>query len=105
MVKRGALHESLLMLAITLLSLGDVHPGRAASAPGETQAPVARALLATVRRVQIVVQMAYILSDELPLLMLYWDYTVTAFSSRVSGFDPNAIDTLVSWNIHEWQLR
>jgi hypothetical protein len=49
--------------------------------------------------------MAYILSDELPLFMLYWDYTVTAFSSRVSGFDPNAIDTLVSWNIHEWQIR
>lgn len=48
--------------------------------------------------------MAKLMSDEVGLIMLYFSYGANAYSSAVTGRDPHAFDTLIDWNIHEWQL-
>jgi peptide/nickel transport system substrate-binding protein len=57
------------------------------------------------QRNQQVVQMAALISQDLPLLMLYWNFNISAYSSAVKGVDTNAVDTLVNGNIHEWEMR
>jgi hypothetical protein len=37
--------------------------------------------------------------------MLIFNYNVSAHSSAVTGPDPKAFDTLVDWNIYEWQIK
>jgi hypothetical protein len=37
--------------------------------------------------------------------MLFFNYNVSAHAAAVHGPDPKAFDTLVNWNIHEWELR
>jgi hypothetical protein len=45
------------------------------------------------------------MSDDLPLIMMYFNYQVSAYSAGLAGADPKAFDTLVSWNVHEWELK
>jgi hypothetical protein len=45
------------------------------------------------------------LTGELPMTVILFNYNVSAFSSAVRGADPTAFDTLINWNIHEWELR
>ena len=56
-------------------------------------------------RNQQVVQMAKILSEEVGVIMLFFNYNVSAHSSAVTGPDPKAFDTLVDWNIDQWQIK
>lgn len=46
-----------------------------------------------------------ILSEELPVLPLYFNPGVIAFPSSLQGIDLKAGDGEVSWNVHEWELR
>jgi len=52
-----------------------------------------------------VLQMAKLISDDAAFIMLFFNYNVSAFSSAVHGADPKAFDTLINWNIHEWELK
>jgi peptide/nickel transport system substrate-binding protein len=52
-----------------------------------------------------VIQMVKMLTDELPMTVILFNYNVSAFSSAVRGADPTAFDTLINWNVHEWELR
>lgn len=52
-----------------------------------------------------VLEMAKLISEQLPLYNLYWNFNVTAHGAALRGPDPQAMDTLVNWNIHEWELR
>ena len=52
-----------------------------------------------------VAQMAKLISDDVAFIMLFFNYNVSAHSSAVRGPDPKAFDTLVNWNIHEWEIR
>jgi peptide/nickel transport system substrate-binding protein len=52
-----------------------------------------------------VVQMAKLISDDAAFIMLFFNFNVSAHSAAVRGPDPKAFDTLVNWNIHEWELR
>jgi peptide/nickel transport system substrate-binding protein len=52
-----------------------------------------------------VIQLAKLMSDDLPLIMMYFNYQVSAYSAGLAGADPRAFDTLVSWNVHEWELK
>ena len=47
-----------------------------------------------------VIEMAKLISDQLPYFFIYWNFNVSTHSSAVRGPDPEAIDTLVNWNIH-----
>ncbi len=46
-----------------------------------------------------------ILSDQLPVLPLYFNPGVLAYPSQLLGVDLKAGDGEVSWNIHQWELR
>ena len=48
-----------------------------------------------------VVQLAKLMSDELPLVMMYFNFQVSAYSAGLAGADSKAFDTLVSWNVHQ----
>jgi peptide/nickel transport system substrate-binding protein len=50
------------------------------------------------------IQMARVVSEQLPLYNLFWNFNVTAHSATLRGPDPNAIDVLVNWNVHEWEM-
>lgn len=52
-----------------------------------------------------VVEMARIVSEQLPHFNLYWNFNVSAHSAALRGPDPQAVDTLVNWNIHEWEMN
>lgn len=52
-----------------------------------------------------VVQMARLASEALPVFNLYFNFNVSAHTAAVVGSDPQAVDTLVNWNIHDWELR
>jgi peptide/nickel transport system substrate-binding protein len=51
-----------------------------------------------------VIEMAKLISDQLPTFFIYWNFNVSAHSSAVRGPDPESIDTRVNWNIHEWEM-
>ncbi len=51
------------------------------------------------------IEMARIISVDLPLVDLYWNPNITAHSANLQGLDPEGIDQLVNWNVHEWTLR
>jgi peptide/nickel transport system substrate-binding protein len=51
------------------------------------------------------VQMAKLVSDDAAFIMLFFNFNVSAHSAAVRGPDPKAFDTLVNWNIHEWEMR
>jgi peptide/nickel transport system substrate-binding protein len=52
-------------------------------------------------RMQLVLGMLKLLSDEIPAHILYFNPSVAAFSSNVKGPDNASLNTDV-WNIHEW---
>jgi peptide/nickel transport system substrate-binding protein len=55
-------------------------------------------------RNQAVVQMLRIVSEELPLFPLYYNFSAVALVTGLRGVSRGAsIDTL-AWNIHEWQI-
>ncbi|MPZ12858.1 MAG: hypothetical protein GEU73_00255 [Chloroflexi bacterium] len=56
-------------------------------------------------RNQQVVEMARLISEDLPLYSLYWNFNVSVHRADVGGPDPEAVDTLVNANIHEWEWR
>jgi peptide/nickel transport system substrate-binding protein len=51
------------------------------------------------------IEMAKLISDQLPYFFIYWNFNVSVHSSVVRGPDPEAIDTLVNWNIYEWEMN
>jgi ABC-type transport system substrate-binding protein len=56
-------------------------------------------------RVQQIVQMAKIVSDHLPLFMMYYQVTVIAHVGTLHGPVPGTVHTLAHWNVHEWELK
>jgi peptide/nickel transport system substrate-binding protein len=46
-----------------------------------------------------------LLSDQLPILPLYFNPGVLAYPSGLRGIDLKAGDGEVSWNVHQWELR
>jgi peptide/nickel transport system substrate-binding protein len=46
-----------------------------------------------------------ILSDQLPVLPLYFNPGVLAYPAGLRGVDLKAGDGEVSWNVHQWELR
>jgi ABC-type transport system substrate-binding protein len=57
------------------------------------------------QRDQQAIQMMKIVSDNLPAFMSFFNYYVNAHTSDLVGPDPTGYDTLVFWNMHEWELR
>ncbi len=57
------------------------------------------------QRAQTFVQMSRIYSDELPVLPLYFQPSVTGFAMGLTGPTMVAPDTAINWNIHQWELR
>jgi peptide/nickel transport system substrate-binding protein len=55
------------------------------------------------RRVDQVVAMAKLVSDDVPVISLFFDLQPIAFSSVLQGPGPFVSD--VSWNVHQWELR
>jgi len=51
------------------------------------------------------IEMARMISVDLPLVDLYWNPNITAHVAGLQGLDPEGIDHLVNWNVHEWTLR
>jgi hypothetical protein len=49
--------------------------------------------------------MMKIVSDEIPAFITFFNYYVTAYSGDITGPDPTAYDTLVFWNVHQWEVR
>jgi peptide/nickel transport system substrate-binding protein len=57
-------------------------------------------------RTRTFVQMEQLLSDQLPLIPLCFGFEVAAHLASLVGPDPNSADTnIITWNIHEWDLR
>lgn len=58
-------------------------------------------------RVRQIVRLTRILSDELPGIPLYFTVTPVAHSGSLKGPGPVGLETsgLVTWNIHQWELR
>jgi peptide/nickel transport system substrate-binding protein len=46
-----------------------------------------------------------LLSDQLPVLPLYFNPGVLAYPSALRGIDLKAGDGEVSWNVHQWEFR
>src|SRR5579862_2822201 len=57
------------------------------------------------QRDQQVVQMATLISQALPMIMRYRNFDVSAYSSALTGPNPQALDSLVHWNIYDWELH
>jgi peptide/nickel transport system substrate-binding protein len=56
-------------------------------------------------RLTLLGQELAMLSEQLPLLPLYFNPGVVAYPSVVRGVNLKAGDGEVSWNVHEWELR
>ncbi len=56
-------------------------------------------------RIQQIVQMAKILSDELPAITYYFSPDGVAFVSDLTGPQIVVPEVPTTWNIHEWQLN
>lgn len=57
------------------------------------------------QRAQLLVDMARVFSEELPVIPLYFQPSVTGFVSALVGPTMVAPDTAINWNLHEWELR
>jgi peptide/nickel transport system substrate-binding protein len=55
-------------------------------------------------RTRQIIEMARLISVHLPIVDLYWNPNITAHLASLRGPDPRALDTLVNWNVHEWEL-
>jgi peptide/nickel transport system substrate-binding protein len=56
-------------------------------------------------RVQQIAQMSRILTEELPMLSLYFSLDVLAHVTGLTGPQIVAPDTFTTWNIHEWEFQ
>jgi peptide/nickel transport system substrate-binding protein len=54
---------------------------------------------------QQVVQLTKLISDDVGVLMLFFNYNVSAHTAAVTGPDAKAFDVLVDWNLESWQLK
>lgn len=62
-------------------------------------------ILEPTERYRRVVQMEKLITEQLPVVPLFFNFGVSAYLSAVQGPDPGTVnDTLVTWNIHEWEL-
>jgi len=52
-----------------------------------------------------VVEMMKVVTDQLPGIMIYFNISPEAHTSAVKGLLPETPETLVNWNIHEWEWR
>lgn len=52
-----------------------------------------------------IVQMTRLVSEHLPLMMMYYQVIVNAHVAALRGPEEGTISTLSHWNIHEWELR
>jgi peptide/nickel transport system substrate-binding protein len=55
-------------------------------------------------RNQLVVQAVKVLTEELPMLSLYFNPYVQAVPAGLRGVNARAAGTEVTWNIHEWEF-
>ncbi len=56
-------------------------------------------------RIQQIVQMAKLISDELPAITYYFSPDGVAFVAGLTGPDVVAPDVATTWNVHEWRLQ
>lgn len=64
------------------------------------------ASLDTAERARYVVQMEKIISDQLPIMHLFFNFGATAYLSVLEGPDRTIVsDSELVWNIHEWHFR
>lgn len=63
------------------------------------------ATLDRAEREQRLVEIARLVSEQLPILTLYPNIRVRAFTANLSGPDIGSPTTLPQWNVHEWELR
>jgi peptide/nickel transport system substrate-binding protein len=61
--------------------------------------------LETAPRIELLLAMMKLLSDELPALPLYYNFQVLAHSNALAGPLPISPETTVHWNAHEWTLK
>ncbi|MPZ12863.1 MAG: hypothetical protein GEU73_00280 [Chloroflexi bacterium] len=53
-----------------------------------------------------VVRMEALISEELPVIPLFFNFAATAYLNVLRGPDPGTLnDTLITFNIHEWELE
>jgi peptide/nickel transport system substrate-binding protein len=67
-------------------------------------AAAVNATLDRTQRAQTFVQMARIYSEELPVLPLYHQPSITGFAAALVGPTLVAPDTAINWNLHQWEL-
>ena len=56
-------------------------------------------------RIQQIVRMASIFSDELPAIAINFNPGITAHVAALVGPQVVSPDSAATWNIHEWELR
>ena len=56
-------------------------------------------------RTRQVIQIAKIISDELPVMPLNFNPGVLAYTSSVKGPEVGLPESTAAWNVHEWELR
>jgi peptide/nickel transport system substrate-binding protein len=56
-------------------------------------------------RIRQIVEMARILSDDVPIIALNFNPNVTAFRSNLTGPGVVAPGVAVTWNVHAWEMR
>jgi peptide/nickel transport system substrate-binding protein len=57
------------------------------------------------QRIQMLVDMARIFSEEAAVISLYFNPTVTAFVAGLRGPQPVVPTSDVAWNVHEWEFQ
>jgi ABC-type transport system substrate-binding protein len=56
-------------------------------------------------RTRQIIRMEQIISEELPIIMLWHNFHVIAHAAAVTGPDTRGLRDLAVWNLHEWQMR
>jgi peptide/nickel transport system substrate-binding protein len=56
-------------------------------------------------RTRHALQMERILSAELPIIMLWHNFQVVAYTPALSGPDTRGLRDLAVWNVHQWEIR
>ena len=51
------------------------------------------------------VEMARLLSEQLPIIMLWHNFHVVAYLASLRGPDTRGVRDLAVWNVHEWVLQ
>jgi hypothetical protein len=49
--------------------------------------------------------MMRLVSEQLPMYILFHNFSVISYSAGLQNLDARAPGELVLWNLHEWQLR